>query len=78
MGIVSRRALSSSALREVKISALGGGPFLLKKCDALGCEASATEHCSSHGVHFCRRHYEAHREEWHVCSWERTPVVARC
>jgi hypothetical protein len=78
MEIVVRRTRTLTALREIPMSALFGGPFPLRRCDALGCDSVATNHCSSHGVHFCRKHFEEHRDEWHVTSWERTTAVARC
>ena len=65
-------------LREVPTSSLTGRPYLQKRCDALGCESTATEHCSGHGVHFCHRHFEQHREEWHCGTLWSSPIVARC
>ncbi len=70
MEIVGRRTRRFVPAGELPTSSLSGGPFALKRCDSLGCEALASEHCSAHGVHFCRRHFEHHRTEWHVSSWE--------
>jgi hypothetical protein len=77
MEIVGRRARRFVPAKEVPVASLSGGPYVLKRCDALGCEALATEHCSSHGVHFCRCHFEEHRAEWHLSSWEVPQRVAR-
>jgi hypothetical protein len=74
MEIVDRRA----RLTRIPISVLSGRPFPLKKCDHLGCEAIATEHCSGHGVHFCKRHFEQHKEEWHCGCWEEPMAVGQC
>jgi hypothetical protein len=75
---IGRRIRRLVTLRDVPVAALGGGPHVLKRCDALGCESSATEHCSAHGVHFCQRHFEHHRTEWHLSSWEAPLRLARC
>jgi hypothetical protein len=78
MEIVGRRALRLIAVRDLPVSSLSGGPVLTKRCDALCCESAATEHCSAHGVHFCRRHFEAHRADWHENVWETPLRLARC
>ena len=75
---VDRRARKWTSLKKVPRSALTGWPYPVKRCDAEGCEALATEHCSGHGVHFCRRHFEHHRADWHVSSWESPMAIARC
>ncbi|MBI5542536.1 MAG: hypothetical protein HY901_01505 [Deltaproteobacteria bacterium] len=75
---VERRSRKWTSLKQVPRSTLSGLPYLLKRCDAEDCEALATEHCSHHGVHFCRRHFEDHREDWHTRAWETPMAIARC
>jgi hypothetical protein len=72
---VVRRACKWISLRDVPSSVLKDIPRPSKRCDALGCEATATECCSSHGVHLCRAHYALHRQEWHSSAWESIAVA---
>jgi hypothetical protein len=78
MEIVERRTRRFVPAREILTSSLSGGPFALKRCDALGCESLASEHCSAHGVHLCRRHFEHHRAEWHPSLWDAPRPAALC
>lgn len=74
----NRRVRRLVTLRSASASALRGLPYPLKRCDCLGCEEIATRHCSAHGVHFCRRHFEEHQEDWHCgSSWVTASFVAR-
>jgi hypothetical protein len=69
MNINNRRS-ETLLIRDLPLSVLSGSPRPLRRCDSLGCEDHATHHCSGHGVHFCRRHFDSHRSDWHVVTWE--------
>ncbi len=79
MEIVVRRPRKTLASFKIPTSALFGVPYPRARCDHLGCEEVATEHCSGHGVRFCRRHFQEHRDEWHCgSSWELPLRVGQC
>ncbi len=51
---------------------------LEKRCEALGCEATATACCTSHGSHYCANHFTLHRVEWHSTPLSFRLAVAKC